>query len=99
MHPFAQIEIARARRRDLERSLDARIPPTGVAETPHTLEPVTPDPFIDDLNTPTAVDTVADGQALHERQRSLVLASLLACPERAKPTHRRWAYPSANTRL
>jgi len=97
VHPFTQVQLARARRRDLDRSLDARIPPTGIAETPHTLEPVTPDPFIDDLNTPTAADSARldllsaapqtlNGRASRERQRSRVLASLLARPERATDT-------------
>jgi hypothetical protein len=49
---------------------------------------------------------VALGQALaadrrraaHELQRARVLASLLAIPVPAEPTHRRWAEPSSATR-
>jgi hypothetical protein len=31
------------------------------------------------------------GRSLHERQRDLVRASLLARPGQTSPTHRRWA--------
>jgi hypothetical protein len=39
---------------------------------------------------PTA--TATSGRAAHHlRQRDLVRASLIACPAKASPTHRRWA--------
>jgi hypothetical protein len=36
----------------------------------------------------TAPDSRA---AVHDRQRDLVRASLIACPAKGRPTHRRWA--------
>jgi hypothetical protein len=41
--------------------------------------------------TSTATSVTSRQAAAHQRQRDLVRASLIACPAKASPTHRRWA--------
>jgi hypothetical protein len=108
VHSLAHVDLAHAGQRDLQRSLDARVARTAVTETARTLEPVTRDPFINDLDDATpgespgvdigcAPEAVSERE-LHERQRTRVRASLLAVPGPAKPMHRRWAEPLSATR-
>ena len=41
--------------------------------------------------TSAATSVTSRQAAAHQRQRDLVRASLIACPAKASPTHRRWA--------
>jgi hypothetical protein len=41
--------------------------------------------------SPTSNSATSRQAADHRRQRDLVRASLIACPAKARPTHRRWA--------
>ena len=41
--------------------------------------------------TSASTSTTSRQAAAHRRQRDLVRASLIACPAKASPTHRRWA--------
>jgi RNA polymerase sigma factor (sigma-70 family) len=104
VHSLAHIDIAHDRETDLQRSLAAKSAKTaGVTEAPRTLEPVTRDPFIDDLDDATPADTTSTDipsvratarSELRERQRARVLASLHAVAGPAKPSDRRWANPA-----
>lgn len=99
MHPFAQIRVARARQLDLQPSRhSSRATIHTIVEAPQALESVTEDPFIDGLDHREAKEWGVDvggspgalaERAPHYRQRTRVVASLLALPAPTESSHRR----------
>jgi hypothetical protein len=57
-------------------------------ETGHVIEEIA---MFAQSTAPTSTSVTSRQAAAHQRQRDLVRASLIACPAKASPTHRRWA--------
>jgi hypothetical protein len=94
MLSLAQIELARARQRRLQCSLDGSVARTAVTEATRTLEPVTRDPFVDDLDDPIPTESAGVDVGCAPRDWGARAAQASAHAGAGQPARGRLASPS-----